>query len=91
MNTLKPEMHQDSNFSQLYDAIEKRMKEGSGASPTQTAKDTKTADVATHPGDNVSASNGSIGVGNIDIGGDVSGNIVIGNNNQVSDMRKKKK
>ncbi len=26
MNTLTPEMHQDSNFSHLYDAIEKRMK-----------------------------------------------------------------
>ena len=91
MNTLKPEMHQDSNFSQLYDAIEKRMKEGPGASPTETAKDTKTADGATHSGDNVRASNGSIGVGNIDIGGDVSGNIVIGNNNQVSDRREKKK
>ena len=91
MNTLKPEMHQDSNFSQLYDAIEKRMKEGPGASPTETAKDTKTADGATHSGDNVRASNGSIGVGKIDIGGDLSGNIVIGNNNQVSDRREKKK
>ena len=28
MNTLTPEMHQDSDFSQLYDAIEKRMRSG---------------------------------------------------------------
>jgi hypothetical protein len=28
MNTLTPEMHQDSNFSVLFDVIEKRMKEG---------------------------------------------------------------
>jgi hypothetical protein len=41
-------------------------------------------------GDGAVAANGSIAVGRIDIGGDVSGNIVIGNNNQVSENRKKK-
>ncbi len=89
MNTLTPEMHQDGNFSHLYDAIEKRMKEGTATSPTETAKDTKEADRAADSGDNVSASNGSIGVGNIDIGGDVSGNIVIGNNNRISSNKRK--
>ena len=42
-------------------------------------------------GDGAVATNGSIGVGKIEIGGDVSGNIVVGNNNQVSDRRGKKK
>lgn len=42
-------------------------------------------------GDGAVATNGSIGVGKIEIGGDVSGNIVVGNNNQVSDGRGKKK
>lgn len=42
-------------------------------------------------GDGAVATNGSIGVGKIEIGGDVSGNIVVGNNNQVSDRRGKNK
>ena len=36
MNTLTPEMHQDASFSHLYEAIEKRMKEGPATSPTAT-------------------------------------------------------
>ncbi len=36
--------------------------------------------------DNVSASKGS-SIGNIQIGGDVSGNIMIGNNNQVNNKK----
>jgi hypothetical protein len=42
-------------------------------------------------GDGAVATNGGIGVGKIDIGGDLSGNITIGNNNQVNDRREKKK
>jgi hypothetical protein len=42
-------------------------------------------------GDGAVATNGSIGVGRIDIGGDLSGSFVIGNNHQVSENRKKKK
>jgi hypothetical protein len=42
-------------------------------------------------GDGAVATNGSIGVGKIEIDGDVSGNIVIGNNNQVGDGHEKKK
>jgi hypothetical protein len=44
MNTLTPEMHQDSNFSVLFDAIEKRMKEGPAVSATETAKVAKTGE-----------------------------------------------
>jgi hypothetical protein len=41
-------------------------------------------------GDGAVATNGSIGVGKIEIGGDLSGNIVIGSNNQVNHGRGKK-
>jgi hypothetical protein len=42
----------------------------------------------TNTGDGAVATNGSIGVGKIQVGGDLSGNIVIGNNNQVSNNKK---
>ena len=87
MNTLTPEMHQDSNFNILYDAIEKRMKESPTTSPAKMAKGTNTTEEIANPVDDVKATNGSIGVGKIEIGGDVSGNIVIGNNNQVTENR----
>ncbi len=77
MNTLTPDMHLDSNFNDLYVAIEKRMKEG----PT-AGEEAKPAGEA-QPGSHVSASNNSIALGEIRIGGNVSGNIIIGNNNQV--------
>jgi hypothetical protein len=38
-------------------------------------------------GDGAVATNGSIGVGKIEIGGDLSGNITIGNNNSVNERR----
>ncbi|MCI0551819.1 MAG: toll/interleukin-1 receptor domain-containing protein [Anaerolineae bacterium] len=88
MNSLTPEMHQDSNFSVLYNALEKRMKE-SHKQEAEMAKDAKPTESGRNKGDNVSATNGSIGVGKIDIGGDVSGNIVIGNNNQINSNKKK--
>jgi len=37
------------------------------------------------------ATGGSIGVGNVEVGGDLSGNIVIGNNNQVSASSEKRR
>jgi len=91
MNTLTPEMHQDSNFTHLYDAIEKLMKESPATSPAETTRDAKSAAGTADAGDNVTATNGSIGVGKIDIGGDLSGNIVIGNNNQVMESRRNRK
>ena len=89
MNTLTPEMHRDSEFSDLYTGIEKRMKESlvtpadtaSTKEETESAKSDKTAS-------DVSAKNNSIGIGSIQIGGDVSGNIVIGSNNQVNNNQK---
>jgi hypothetical protein len=88
MNTLTPEVHQDLNFSVLYDAIEKRMGERH-MQATETVKDAKTTRSAGNKGDDVSATNGSVAVGKLEIGGDVSGNIVIGNNNQINRNKKK--
>jgi hypothetical protein len=42
-------------------------------------------------GDGAVATRGSIAVGKIQVGGDVSGNIAIGNNNQITDRNKQKK
>jgi len=82
MNTLTPEIHRDANFSGLYDAIEKRLKESPPSSAGTGTKDAFPTEGAKKSGDNVTATNGSIGVGNIQVGGNLSGNIVIGNNNK---------
>jgi hypothetical protein len=84
MNTLTPEMHQDSNFNDLFDAIEKRMKAGPSISTSETMREAKSDEKPPISGEAVTAKNGSIGIGKIQIGGDVSGNIVVGNNNQVA-------
>jgi hypothetical protein len=90
MNTLTPDMHRDSDFSEIYEGIERRMKEG--PAPSSVAKsaseESKPAE-SPKPATNVSASNNSIGIGGINIGGNVSGNFVIGNNNQVNNNDKK--
>ena len=83
MNTLTPEMHQDANFSHLYDAIEKRMKE----SPATTTDEMVESSADLKPSGNVTASNGSTAIGNIQVGGNLTGNIVIGNNNQVNNKK----
>jgi hypothetical protein len=90
MNTLTAEMHQDGNFNHLYDAIEKRMKESPATTSTnELAGEAKTTEsnAAPKPTGNVSANRGSTAVGNIQIGGNLSGNIVIGNNNSVNDKK----
>lgn len=76
MNTLTPEMHSASDFEELYDAIEKRLKT---APPpvTETQEDENESAQGS-----VIAKNGSNAINKINIGGNVSGNIVIGNNNQ---------
>jgi len=80
MNTLTPEMHRDSNFSALYDALEKRVKENSIADEKESNE--------SKPASGVKAANNNTSVGSINIGGNVSGgNIIIGNNNNVSSSR----
>jgi hypothetical protein len=79
MNTLTPEMHQGSNFSELLDAIEKRLK-----ASHETAQESNPEKTTSTPEGAVSATNGGIAVGKLQIGGDVSGNIVIGSNNQAN-------
>lgn len=91
MNTLTPEMHQDSNFSQLYDAIEKRMKESPAISPVETAEQAKKAESTPVSKSNVAANDRSTTNSNIQVGGSVTGNIVIGNNNQINNGRTAKK
>lgn len=43
MNTLTPEMHQDSNFSHLYEAVAKRMKENPSSPKAETKNDASSA------------------------------------------------
>ena len=83
MNTLTPEMHRESDFSHLYSAIEKRMKE----SPAATTNETAESNASSKPTGNVTASNGSTAIGNIQVAGNLSGNIVIGNNNSINDKK----
>jgi len=80
MNALTPDMHKESDFNQLYDAIEKRVK---GSPATPSAPDQAVATLS----ENDSASNSSINTGGIHIGGNVGGNIVIGNNNQINNKK----
>ena len=89
MNTLTPDMHRDSDFGEIYEGIEKRMKEGPApSSVTKSATEESKQGEPAKPATNVSASNNSIGIGGIQIGGNVSGNFVIGNNNQVNNDKK---
>lgn len=83
MNTLTPEMHQDSNFSHLYEAVAKRIEENPSSPEAETNNATSSS------AEHVNATNGSIGVGKIHVGGNVDGNIIIGNNNQVNNDKKK--
>jgi hypothetical protein len=89
MNTLTPEMHRESDFSELYDAIQKRMEEAPAESSVEEKVDNeKTVQEKRAAENNVTATNGSIGIGGINIGGDASGNIVIGNNNKIDSGKK---
>jgi TIR domain-containing protein len=80
MNTLTPEMHQESDFSYLYEAIEKRLKESPAKATAENTKNAKTPEEtnATSKG-GVVANKGSTAIGNIQVGGN-AGNISIGNN-----------
>lgn len=89
MNTLTPEIHQDSNFSQLYEAVEKRLKENPSSPDAETKTSAPSPANSKQPGEHVTAINGSIGVGKIHVGGHIDGNIVIGNNSQVNSDKKK--
>lgn len=83
MNTLTPEMHQGSNFSLLIEAIETRLKAGPPEPSPGSPQEAKPKEAPSPQGGAVSAKNGGIAVGNLQIGGDVSGNIVIGDHNRV--------
>jgi hypothetical protein len=80
MNTLTPEMHQESDYSYLYDAIEKRLKEVPAKAPDHTSQEGKPTEETSAPAKgSVIANKGSTAIGNFQVGGNV-GNISIGNN-----------
>jgi hypothetical protein len=84
MNTLTLEMHQEENFEHLYEAIEQRMKKAISTPGEEGSQDVKTKHRVAAPRENVTAMNGGIAIGNIQIGGDLGGNLVIGNKNQAN-------
>ncbi len=84
MNTLTPDMHRDADFSHLYESIEKRMKAKPTVLGAPKKEGGKPKKKRSRQNNAAGPTNGNIGIGKIEIGGDVSGNIVIGNNNQVS-------
>lgn len=87
MNTLTPDMHSESDFSELYNAIEQRLKAGPTSDDSEDEE--SSADGDPDKPARVSAKNSSIAVGKIDIGGDLSGSFVIGNNNPINSNKKK--
>jgi internalin A len=89
MNTLTLEMHRESDFGELYDAIMNRIEE-TPVKPLaeEYAGAEKTAHDKPAAKNNVTATNGSIGIGSLNIGGDANGNIIIGNNNKIESGKK---
>lgn len=92
MNTLTPEMHQDSDFSQLYESLEKRMRQDQASVEMDHRQDPQTLerDRSTSSG-GVTAGHGSNTVGPIQIAGNLSGNIVVGNNNSIKQSQTNRK
>src|SRR5690349_18109663 len=72
MNTLTPEMHQESDFSYLYDAIEKRMKESPAKTSAELTKEANASEETPAPSKGgITANKGSTAIGNIQVGGNV--------------------
>jgi len=88
MNTLTPQMHRESDFSELYDAIMRRLQSDrlKSSIKEETGNDKAPKDNQA-TGDNITATDGSIAIGSINIAGDASGNIVIGNNDRTQGGR----
>ena len=87
MNTLTPDMHRDSDFSEVYSSIVKRMQE-TPEQPAESGQEKKAIKETPTTGQNVTATQGSIGIGSLNIGGNANGNIVIGNNNKINSDNK---
>jgi hypothetical protein len=88
MNTLTPEMHQESDFSYLYDAIEKRMKESPAKAPAETAKEAKVAENKDSTGNGLVANNGGAIFSGFNVGGNI-GNINVETNKRTDSSDKK--
>ena len=78
MNTLTPEVHRDSDFSELYAAIEKQLKVNPGVPPASNLEAAKPVE-SPKSGMNISASNNSIAIAGVDIQNVQDSNIHIGN------------
>lgn len=72
MNALSPQMHRDSDFEDLYNAIEQRLEQ------PQSARDRKPSKPAKIKKDETSSRK-------IEIGGSASGNVFIGDNNKIEE------
>jgi internalin A len=78
MNTLTPEMHRESNFGVLYDALEKRLTSTTASTPNPGDTSASTANETVAPAKtDVSANHGGVAIGNLQAGGNI-GNISIG-------------
>jgi len=86
MNTLTPDMHSESDFAELYNAIEQRLKAGPVIDDAEAGESKSAGSSDRSAG--VSAKDNGIAVGKISIGGNMDGNLVIGNNNQVNNKKK---
>jgi formylglycine-generating enzyme required for sulfatase activity len=78
MNTLTSEVHRDSDFSELYAAIEKQLKVHPGVPPASNLETAKPVESPTSAM-NISASNNSIAIAGVDIQNVQDSNIHIGN------------
>ena len=78
MNTLTPDAHRGSDFSELYAAIEKRLKANPGA-PTASNLEAAKSMESTTSAMNISADHNSIAIGGVDIQNVQDSNIHIGN------------
>jgi formylglycine-generating enzyme required for sulfatase activity len=78
MNTLTPDMHRNSDFSSMYTAIETRLKRNSGIPTAANLEAVKPVD-SPKSAANISASNNSIAIADVDIQNVQGSNIHIGN------------
>jgi hypothetical protein len=81
MNMFTFDMHRNTNFNDLYTAIEKQMKNEATTSTRLNSEESKSPEIGKSIM-NISAKNNSVAFGDIQIGGSVTGDINIGNSNK---------
>jgi len=88
MNTLTPEMHQESDFSYLYDAIEKRLKESPVTAPEEASQVAKSVESKVNLNSSEVITNGSVKFSGFNVGGNI-GNINVETNKPTGGSDKK--